>query len=354
MELQRPRPVRRSSTTGSSPAAPWQRAGISSAPGTGRSNAGQLERAPPRRRPAVRGAAHAGAADPRRRAGGRAGRDGVAPLGGPALGHAAARRRGRSTCCCPTRTRQATVDGRGRPSAARPARPDPEPREHVPVTNILRTLCDLGALDAAAVPGAVGHVVSTALASPAALRAADPPPRSPWPSRRAGAPRRARRLGARRQAGRQRPRAGDAPAARATRPAAGRVPPVLGGYEVDFLVDRQPARPRVRRVDHARARPGPVRARSERDADLAALGFVVLRFTYRDITKRPEQDGRSGSAATWSAGRPTSSPADPIWVQTCRRRHEARPARRWRGSPPRSAALRRAGVLRAGRAAPAT
>ena len=42
-------------------------------------------------------------------------------------------------------------------------------RTNIRTTNILRTLCDLGALDRAAVPGAVGHVVTTGLASPAAL-----------------------------------------------------------------------------------------------------------------------------------------------------------------------------------------
>ena len=42
-------------------------------------------------------------------------------------------------------------------------------RTGIRTTNILRTLCDLGALDAAAVQPAVGHVVTTGLASPAAL-----------------------------------------------------------------------------------------------------------------------------------------------------------------------------------------
>ena len=61
-------------------------------------------------------------------------------------------------------------------------------REHVPATNILRTLCDLGALDAGAVPGAVGHVVTTGagVARRAARRRS--PPRSAGPSRRPGAP----------------------------------------------------------------------------------------------------------------------------------------------------------------------
>ena len=61
--------------------------------------------------------------------------------------------------------------------------------------------------------------------------------------------------------------------------------PLLGGYEVDFLVSGSPL---VLECDgwttHGLDRAQFERDR-ERDADLGALGFVVLRFTYRDITK---------------------------------------------------------------------
>jgi len=49
---------------------------------------------------------------------------------------------------------------------------NPSRRQGIRTTNVLRTLCDLGAVDGPAVPGAVGHVVTTGLASPAALIAA--------------------------------------------------------------------------------------------------------------------------------------------------------------------------------------
>ncbi len=45
-------------------------------------------------------------------------------------------------------------------------------KQGITTTNILRMLCDLGAVDPAAVPAAVGHVVTARLASPVALRKA--------------------------------------------------------------------------------------------------------------------------------------------------------------------------------------
>ena len=45
-------------------------------------------------------------------------------------------------------------------------------RSNIPTTNVLRLLCDLGAVDAPAVVDAVGHVVTSRLASPVALQRA--------------------------------------------------------------------------------------------------------------------------------------------------------------------------------------
>ena len=45
-------------------------------------------------------------------------------------------------------------------------------RQNIRTSNILRLLCDLGAVDPRSVPAAVGHVVSTGMASPVALRTA--------------------------------------------------------------------------------------------------------------------------------------------------------------------------------------
>ena len=45
-------------------------------------------------------------------------------------------------------------------------------RQNIRTSNMLRLLCDLGAVDPRSVPAAVGHVVTTGLASPVALRTA--------------------------------------------------------------------------------------------------------------------------------------------------------------------------------------
>jgi very-short-patch-repair endonuclease len=70
------------------------------------------------------------------------------------------------------RRREATLDGVvvHRPRDRRDL--SPVLRSNIRASNILRLLCDLGAVDPPAVTAAVGHVVTTELASPAALRAA--------------------------------------------------------------------------------------------------------------------------------------------------------------------------------------
>jgi hypothetical protein len=190
----------------------------------------------------------------------------------------------------PRRTRQATIAG---VSVHRPR--DlldlaPSHRERIRTTNVLRTLCDLGAVDRAAVPGAVGHVVTTGLASPAALAAA------------------IRRHGRRGRPGV--PALRDAldewvldgkPVDSVLEPAMQRLlarfglPPAefhprIGGHEVDFRIVDSPL---VLECDgwatHGRERDQFERDRT-RDADLAALGHVVLRFTYRAITTRPAKE----------------------------------------------------------------
>jgi very-short-patch-repair endonuclease len=70
------------------------------------------------------------------------------------------------------RRREATLDGVvvHRPRDRRDL--TPVLRRNIRTSNILRLLCDLGAVDPPAVSAAVGHVVTTEVASPAALRAA--------------------------------------------------------------------------------------------------------------------------------------------------------------------------------------
>ena len=190
----------------------------------------------------------------------------------------------------PKRTRKATIAGAAvhRPrdlldlNASR--------KERIPTTNILRTLCDLGAVDADAVPGAVGRVVTTGLTSPAALVKA------------------IRRHGRRGRPGV--PALRDAlddwvldgkPVDSVLEPAMRhlledhRLPPAqfhpsVGGYEVDFLITGSQL---ILECDgwttHGRDRRQFERDRTG-DAELVAIGYVVLRFTYWAIVKRPAKE----------------------------------------------------------------
>ena len=164
----------------------------------------------------------------------------------------------------------------------------PQRRYSIPCTNIVRTVVDLGAVDPAGVHAAVGHAVTAGLASLDAIEAA--------------AGRHARRG-----------RAGIVPVREAIadwsidhKPADsilevvmarlveryGLPPvefhPVIEGHEVDFRVTGTRvllecdgwAYHGLRREHFERDR--------DRDADLSAAGWIVLRFTYRAITARPK------------------------------------------------------------------
>jgi very-short-patch-repair endonuclease len=202
----------------------------------------------------------------------------------------------------PTRTTRALVAG------ALVHRPrdlldlNPSRKDGIRTTNILRTLCDLGAVDPTAVPGAVGHVVTTGMASPAALVAAI---KRHGRKGRAGVPALRDALGDWVLDGK--------PVDSVLEPAMRRLlqhhrlpaaefHPWIGGYEVDFRVIDSPL---VLECDgwstHGRDRRQFERDRA-RDADLAALGFVVLRFTYRSIVKRParEADRIRRNVARWA------------------------------------------------------
>ena len=120
---------------------------------------------------------------------------------------------------------------------------------------------------------------------------------------------------------------------------------MIGGYEVDFRIIDCPI---VLECD-GWATHGLDRAQFEkdrdRDAELAALGYVVLRFTYRRSSRRPARRP-SGSAATSCAGRRTSFRA----AIARRVRRDSRPER---GEIPAQMSGE-GGSWRAGRAAPAT
>jgi very-short-patch-repair endonuclease len=177
-------------------------------------------------------------------------------------------------------------------------------RDRVPTTNILRTLCDLGAHDPARVPAAVGHVITTKMARVETLH------RAVIVHSRRGRP----GVPALREALQNWDIAGK-PADSVLEPAmrrllrAHRLPPVdfhvlLGGYEVDFLVAGSCI---VIECDgwgpHVLDRANWERDRA-RDADLAALGYVVLRLTYRDITRRATATAARlrAAVARWAPG----------------------------------------------------
>ena len=184
---------------------------------------------------------HARAAPPQRRPHGRHAEDPPAgafapPSSPPVAGrsHRTDRRRSsgasrdptsiRSTCCSPTgrgghRLAASSCTGPAISGTSTPVR-----RHGIPVTNVLRTLCDLGAVDARSVNAAVGHVVTTGIGVTGGAASGVGTPRPTGPRRRRRPARRARRLGHRRQAGGQRARAGDASAPASSPSAAGGVP----------------------------------------------------------------------------------------------------------------------------------
>ncbi len=167
------------------------------------------------------------------------------------------------------------------------ARTSPHRIDGIPCTNILRTLVDLGAVAPALVHGAVGHALTNDLASLSAIEST---------------------LVAHARRGRsgvsELRRAIDdwsldaKPADSVLEPAMSRIvhryglPAVefhatVGGREVDFWVIGTPI---VIECDGWRYH-GKQREQFERDrandAEFAAHGWIVLRFTYRKITTRP-------------------------------------------------------------------
>jgi very-short-patch-repair endonuclease len=162
-------------------------------------------------------------------------------------------------------------------------------RENIPTCNIVHWTCDLGAVDEPSVNPAVGHVVAGRLASPRALRAAVDV-----------------------HARRGRP---GVPALRAAlddweldgKPVDGVLEPkmrqvllrfglppaqfhaMVAGYEVDFHF---PGRPVVLECDGWETH-GLNRNQFEFDRDrnsvVTAAGFVIVHFTYRQLTRQPER-----------------------------------------------------------------
>lgn len=165
-------------------------------------------------------------------------------------------------------------------------------RSTIPTTNILRLLCDLGAVDGAAVSTAVGHVLSARLASPAALRKA-----IDRHSRRGrhGVPAFREALDEWLIQGRPADSVLELAMRRLFEKY--RLPPYefharVAGFEVDFLIVGTPI---VLECDgweyHAKSRTQQSRD-AARDATLTAAGFVPVRFTYHQIVRRPAEQAR--------------------------------------------------------------
>jgi very-short-patch-repair endonuclease len=165
-------------------------------------------------------------------------------------------------------------------------------RSTIPTTNILRVLCDLGAVDGAAVTSAVGHVLSARMASPAALRAAiDRHSRRGRP----GVP--AFRTALDEWLIQGRPADSVLELAMRRLFATYGLPPfefhaVVAGFEVDFAIVGTPI---VLECDgweyHAKTRAQQDRD-AVRDATLVAAGAVPVRFTYHQIVRRPAEQAR--------------------------------------------------------------
>ncbi len=178
----------------------------------------------------------------------------------------------------------------------------PVQKVHIPTTNVLRLLCDLGAVDPAAVPSAVGHVITARLASPVALRAA-----IDRHSRRGrhGVPAFRTALEEWLLDGK--------PVDSLLETAMGKLfsryglPPYefhapIAGYVVDFLILGTPI---VLECDgwefHAKTR-AQQEADAARDAHLAELGYISVRFTYHQIVRQPARQARriAGVICRWA------------------------------------------------------
>ncbi len=162
-------------------------------------------------------------------------------------------------------------------------------REHIPTTNILRTLCDLGALEPERVPGAVGHVITSRMARPdTLLRAVITHSRQGRP----GVP--ALRLALQTWDMDGKPPDSILEPAFRRLVTRHRLPPVefhapIGPYVVDFLVRETQV---VVECDgwaaHVLDRRNWERDKV-RDADLAAEGYVVVHITYRHIVRHARE-----------------------------------------------------------------
>jgi very-short-patch-repair endonuclease len=186
----------------------------------------------------------------------------------------------------------------------------PQRIQELRCTNILRTLVDLGAVDAGAVNDAVGHALTTGLVNLAAIQT------TVIEHSRQG---RSGVVALRKAVAEWTIDAKPADSAleitmsRLVR--RHRLPPVtfhpvIEGYELDFIVDGTPvllecdgwASHGLNKTQFERDR--------ARDAELTAKGWIVVHFTYRQITKEPKAtaDRFREAIERWSSIDAPSSP----------------------------------------------
>jgi very-short-patch-repair endonuclease len=186
----------------------------------------------------------------------------------------------------------------------------PHRHQGLPCTNILRTLVDLGAVDADAVHGAVGHAITTKLAD---LRAIQTTVVEHSRQGRSGVV--ALRTAVADWAIDAKPADSVLEIAMSHLIRRYRLPPVtfhpvIEGYELDFVVDGTPvllecdgwASHGLNKTQFERDR--------ARDAELTAKGWIVVHFTYRQITMEPKAtaDRFREAIERWSSIGTPSSP----------------------------------------------
>jgi len=160
-------------------------------------------------------------------------------------------------------------------------------RANIRCSNVLRFLCELGAVDEPSVSAALGHVVTNGLASPAALRAAvDVHARRG----RHGVPALRRALGDRVIDGKPVDSVLEKAMQRLVE--AHGLPsvefhPRIAGFEVDFRVVGTPIVLECDGWVHHAKTPVQQARDAERDGELVADGMVPVRFTYLQITRQP-------------------------------------------------------------------
>ncbi|MGI9029695.1 MAG: DUF559 domain-containing protein [Ilumatobacteraceae bacterium] len=163
-------------------------------------------------------------------------------------------------------------------------------RRNVRCSNVLRFLCDLGAVDEPTVSLAVGHVVTTGLASPAALRlAVDVHARRG----RHGVPALRRALDDWVIDGKPVDSVLEKAMQRLIQ--AHGLPAVefhakVAGFEVDFRIIDAPIVLECDGWEHHAKTPAQQTRDAARDSELVAAGLVPVRFTYRQITRHPVRE----------------------------------------------------------------